>query len=287
MELFRALAVLAEPPTEESTAVAEALGLSALPSAEEYTQLFVFELYPYASVYLGREGMLGGEALDRISGFWRAIGQVPPAESDHLSVMLAFYARLVDLEDEEGDPQRRASWRNSRKAFLWEHIVSWLPAYLAKVSNVAPPFYKKWAELLMAALIGEVGIVGPQESLSIHLGEAIGLLDPRNNSVDEFLQSILTPVRSGMILTRTDITAAARKLDVSLRMGERKFILKSLFAQDAPGVFAWLASKAQAWARRHRTYDPGLRDIAKAWEEKAMAAATLLSELQLAAADVI
>ncbi len=60
MELFRALAVLAEPPTEETGRVSEALGLGVPPSADEYTELFVFELYPYASVYVGQEGMLGG-----------------------------------------------------------------------------------------------------------------------------------------------------------------------------------------------------------------------------------
>src|SRR5918992_4869148 len=117
MELFRALAVLAEPPTEEAARLAEALELGALPSADEYTELFIFQLYPYASVYLGAEGMMGGEALDRIAGFWRALGEMPPAEADHLSVMLALYARLVELEDDEGDAARRAGWRGARKAF--------------------------------------------------------------------------------------------------------------------------------------------------------------------------
>jgi len=287
MELFRALAVLAEPPTDETVGLADALGIGALPSADEYTQLFVFELYPYASVYLGPEGMLGGEARDRISGFWRALGQAPPAESDHLSVMLAFYARLVDLEDEESDSRRRLSWRNSRKAFLWEHIVSWLPIYLAKVAEISPPFYKRWGELLMKALLEEVQTVGTQESLSIHLREQIGLIDPRNNPVEEFLQSILTPVRSGMILTRSDLTAIARKLELSLRMGERKFILKTLFAQDASGVLAALANEAEVWTERHRSDYAGLRDVARAWEKKATAAAALLADLKLTAEEVI
>ena len=89
MELFRALAVLAEPPRAETAHLAVALELGAVPEASEYTDLFVFQLYPYASVYLGAEGMLGGEARDRIAGFWRALGQVPPAEPDHLAVMNA------------------------------------------------------------------------------------------------------------------------------------------------------------------------------------------------------
>src|SRR5918911_4254765 len=131
MELFRALAVLAEPPTVKAARVAEALELGELPTADEYTELFVFQLYPYASVYLGSEGMIGGEARDRVAGFWRALGQMPPAEPDHLSVMLALYARLCELEEEESGG--RANWHRARRAFLWEHLLSWLPVYLTKL----------------------------------------------------------------------------------------------------------------------------------------------------------
>ncbi|HKC62875.1 MAG TPA: molecular chaperone TorD family protein, partial [Pyrinomonadaceae bacterium] len=98
MELFRALAIFAEPPTEKFKPVAEALELGALPGADEYTETFIFQLPPYASIYLGAEGMIGGEARDRVSGFWRAISLMPTPEPDHLAVMLALYARLSELE---------------------------------------------------------------------------------------------------------------------------------------------------------------------------------------------
>src|SRR5918992_3923558 len=120
MNLFRPLASLAEPPNESTARAADALGLGAPPDAAEHTEVFVFQLYPYASVYLGAEGMLGGEARDRVAGFWRALRLPPPAEVDHLSVLLALYARLVELEEGEGDPARRAFWRRARKALLWE-----------------------------------------------------------------------------------------------------------------------------------------------------------------------
>src|SRR4029453_9462546 len=108
MELFRALAVLVEPPDRPGAArVAEALGLGGAPEASAYTELFVFQLYPYASVYLGAEGMLGGEARDRVAGFWRALSLVPPAEADHLALMLALYARLCELATAETEALKR------------------------------------------------------------------------------------------------------------------------------------------------------------------------------------
>ena len=74
MELFRALGSLIESPLPEHTRVAAALNLPALPTAAEHARVVVQQRYPYASVYLGAEGMLGGEARDRIAGFRRALG---------------------------------------------------------------------------------------------------------------------------------------------------------------------------------------------------------------------
>jgi TorA maturation chaperone TorD len=285
MELFRALAVIAEPPTEEARRVAEALELGALPTADEYTELFIFQLYPYASVYLGAEGMMGGEALDAIGGFWRALGEMPPAEADHLSVMLALYARLFELECAESEARRSDLWRRARKAYLWEHLLSWLPVYLSKLANLAQPFYRRWGEILLEALLAESITLGQQETLPLHLRESPGLIDPRRREQDAeaFCQSILTPQRSGMILCRADLTKAGRKLGIGLRMGERKFILKTLLAQDAAAVFDWLIEEAALWTKRHREHKQALGQVSLVWEERSKAAASLLKELRASA----
>ncbi|HEX8476216.1 MAG TPA: molecular chaperone TorD family protein [Pyrinomonadaceae bacterium] len=286
MELFRALAVLAEPPREEARGVAEALELGELPPSSEYTEVFVFQLYPYASVYLGAEGMLGGEARDLVAGFWRALGQTPPTEADHLAVVLALYARLAELEEGDGEAARRASWRGARKAFLWEHLLSWLPAYVAKLDDIAPPFYRRWGELLMKALLNEADVLGRQNALPLHLREAHALVDPRGGGAEEFRQSLLSPARSGMILVRSDLSRAARELQLGLRAGERKFILQSLFNQDATMTLEWLAAEARVWTKRHRQHAATLGDVADAWASKATATATLMRELKPSAEEV-
>lgn len=286
MELFRALAVLAEPPVGEAARVADALELGPMPDATEYTEVFVFQLYPYASVYVGAEGMLGGEARDRVAGFWRALGERPPVEPDHLSVMLALYARLVEMEESEGDPLRSESWRGARKAFLWEHLLSWLPVYLDKLGEIAQEFYRGWGEILMSALAAEAKALGEQARLPLHLRDAPGLFDPRQDTdreVGDFLQALLTPVRSGMILVRSDLGRAARRLGLGLRLGERKYILQAMFSQDAASMLGWLAEEALRQAERHRRRRKSLGAVAVAWEEKARACASLLRELEGAA----
>jgi hypothetical protein len=251
-----------------------------MPEAATYTELFVFQLYPYASVYLGSEGMLGGEARDRVAGFWRALGETPPVEPDHLSVMLALYARLVEIEETERDSARREGWHGARKAFLWEHLLSWLPIYLDKLDEVAGGFYRSWGELLMRALVAEARALGEQARLPLHLRDAPGLVDPRTGETGDFLQSLLTPARSGMILVRSDLSHAARRLGLGLRLGERKYILKALFGQDGARVLDWLAAEAARWAERHRGRRESLGAVAAVWEEKAVASARLLRELE-------
>jgi len=283
MELFRALALFAEPPTPESESVARALSLGALPQASEYAELFVFQLYPYASVYLGAEGMLGGAARDFVAGFWRALQQTPPPEPDHLSVMLALYAELAEREAGETTDLRRESWQRARTAFLWEHLLSWLPVYLSKLIEIAPPFYRLWATTLLNALLEEARATQPQQpQLSLHLREALQLVDPRDGETGEFLQSLLSPARSGMILVRSDLSRAARALELGLRIGERKYVLESLFAQDAHAVLGWLAREAEDWRTCHRRQRDSLGAVAQAWEAKANASAILLKELRAA-----
>jgi TorA maturation chaperone TorD len=287
MELFRALAVFAEPPAPESAPIAHALELGALPESSEYTEIFVFQLYPYASVYLGAEGMLGGEARDTVAGFWRALQQTPPAEPDHLSVMLALYAELRELEADATDDLRRASWRRAHEAYLWEHLLSWLPVYLSKLTEIASPFYRRWGELLLDALLEEARTtIESQPKLSLHLRReeaAARLVDPRAGATGEFLQTLLSPARSGMILVRSDLARAARQLELGLRIGERKYVLESLLAQDARGLLGWLAHEAREWSARHRKQSATLGEIARAWEARAVAAAELLEELKDAA----
>ena len=281
MELFRALAVLVEPPDRPGVArVAEALGLGELPSASAYTDLFVFQLYPYASVYVGAEGMLGGEARDRVAGFLAALGHDVPAESDHLALLLGAYAGLLEAEVAASDGRRRESLRRARRALLWEHLLSWLPVYLDKVERVAPRFYRRWAETLRAALDAEAGELGSQAELPLHLREAPALADPREAAPEEFLKTLLAPARSGLILVRDDLARAARELGTGVRAGERLFALRSLVGQDAAGTLFWLAREAEDWHALHQRRRAAHGAVAEWWAARAASTAKLLRELK-------
>ncbi|MDQ3134256.1 MAG: molecular chaperone TorD family protein [Acidobacteriota bacterium] len=286
MELFRALAALAEPPRGELSRIADALGIGPLPSESEHTNLFVFQLPPYASIYLGAEGMIGGEARSLVAGFWRALGQTPPREPDHLTVLLSLYAHLRELEHGAGTDAGRHGWRRARVALLWEHLSSWLPVYLNKLAEMASPFYKQWGQLLSGALAEEMASVELPHALPLHLREAPSVIDPRTGEAGEFLQSLLSPARSGLILTRADLMRASRELELGLRAGERKFILQALISQEPRAMLEWLAAEAAAWERRHaQGQHETLASISQAWARRAGETAALLTELTPSAND--
>lgn len=285
MELFRALAVLAEAPRAETAGVAASLGLGRAPRADEFTEAFVLQLPPFASVYVGAEGMLGGEARERVAGFLRALGLVPPHEPDHLALLLALYARLSELEADAADGLRRGRWRTARAALLWEHLLSWLHVYLSKLAEMAAPPYRAWGEILLGALAREAVELGSPALLPLHLREAPPVADPRASSADEFLQTLLAPVRSGFVLTRTDLARAGGETGLAPRAGERRFVLRTLVGQDSEALLGWLAAEAARAAGLHAKLAGPFGDVARWWAARAASTAALLRELRREAID--
>jgi TorA maturation chaperone TorD len=281
VELFRALAVLAEPPVDQTARLADALELGGAPSVEDYTELFVFQLYPYASVHLGVDGRLGGEARDRIGGFWRAIGLVPPAEPDHLSALLGLYATVAERELDGTGDEDRARWRRVRHALLWEHLLSWLPPYLDRVQDLGAAQYVVWAASLREALAEEAHTLGGPVALPAHLRDAPAL-PSADAPADDWLTALLAPVRSGVLTTRADLARGARKLGLGLRAGERRFALRALLEQDANATLVWLASEARQAASRHAASAlSGHGTIAGWWAARARATAAALEITRL------
>lgn len=275
MELLRSLAVFAEPPSPVTDRLAPLLELPEAPVDWQYTELFVQQLVPYASIYLGDEGQIGGEARDRIAGFWRALGEVPPAEPDHLAVLLALQAELGDRAAAAApETPARDAWQRARAALLWEHLLSWLPPWLTKVQELAPPAYAAWAGLLERALAAEANAVSLPGQLPAHLREAATLPPPALGG-DPFLRAVLAPARAGFIVTRRDLAAGADRLDLGLRAGERAYMLRSLLSQDAARVLDMLADLAAAAGAAARAAPPLIADF---WTQRAASShATLRS----------
>lgn len=310
-ELIRGLAVFAEPPTEEHRRLAEALDLPGVPTASDYSDLFLFQLYPYASVHLGPEGMMGGEARSRVAGFWRALGYEPPAEPDHLAALLGLYATLAERERETGAPSvagggpeerstgdaalrdpaaERRLLAESRGALLHEHLAPWVFGFLGRVRELSRGVYGAWAGLLEKVLREEIELTvqlaetspdgrhaGPDRPL--HLREAPPLPDPRHEGAADFVAGLLAPVRSGVLITRADLAKIASACDVGLRAGERRYALEHLLAQDGAKVLKALAGEARRQGGLHEERVAWLGATGRFLADRAEATADLLDAL--------
>lgn len=279
IDLLRALVVLAEPPGPEQHRIAELLDLPS-PNAAEHTEAFTLELHPYASVYLGPEGMVGGVARERTADFLRVLGMAPPSEPDQLGVLLAAYASVLEREATTECDDERHAWRRAREALLCEHLISWLPIYLARFDGSVGGRLDAWARLLDAALAAETDrSATARDLLPAHLADAPSLPDPREGHARGFVDGLLAPARSGFVLLDADLRDAAAQLGLGRRIGERRFVLRTLLDQDAPAVLGWLREHASRWARALQ--DHWVADIATGrwWLERSAQTASLLSEL--------
>jgi hypothetical protein len=253
-ELLRALGAVPDSPAA-ARGVGPALGLGPVSDAE-HTDAFVLNCPPYAAIYLGPEGAIGGEGADRVAGFWRAIGISPPAEPDHLAALLGLYARLGEATTEARRPATAAALAQSQAVLFWEHVWPWLPAYLDAVTDLAVPSLTGWADLARRALAAEYARQPPCPRRPLALRAAPPGAQP-GVSPAGLAELATIPVRSGLILTRRRLAEGAGQAAVGFRIGERRFALRAMLEQDPRATLGWLAGEAGRWRQRHRGRAPG------------------------------
>ena len=253
-ELLRALGAVAASPPPHSHPVTATLGLPA-PTAAEHTGVFVLAAPPHAAIHLGPEGKLGGEGLDRVAGFWRAIGLHPPQDADHLGPLLMLYAELSDAETAARGETTRDRLRHAREALLFEHLWSWAPGYLTAVTRLDVPSLAGWAQLTLSALSREATRAAPPAALPLALRTAPAPASPADGR-GGLLDALVAPARSGVLLTSADLREAAAAAGLGYRVGERRYTLQAMLDQDAPATLGWLSRHARRWAALHAAQQP-------------------------------
>ncbi len=251
-ELGRALGCLLDLPSSAHGPVAAATGLGEAPTVEAHTAVLVLQCPPHAALYLGDRGMLGGDAADRVAGFWAAIGVPAPAGCDHAARLMALNAALAERERTAAGPAARAAAR-ARGALVREHLSSWLPVWFAALADTGDPWFGAWAERAGSWLAAELGALGGSGGLAATEPAALADAGPGlegAGGVDELVDALASPVRCGMVLSTSRLREAARSAGMAVRVGERRFVLRSLLEQDTAGTLRWVSGEARRWEGR-------------------------------------
>lgn len=169
---------------------------------------------------------------------------------------------------------------NHEQALLVEHLVPWVPAFVLRVADLGGPSQRAWAELLDQAMAHETARTPAAAALlPAHLAAAPPLPDPRQGPADEFYDGLLAPARTGVILTASDLARAAADLGLGRRVGERRFVLRSLLEQDASAVLAWVGAAAGRASAAWRTHWLDGTPTGGWWRDRSAATSRLLAEL--------
>ena len=267
-ELLRALASLLYPPDASSRRVTRLLGLPEPPSPAEHSDVLLFQVHPYASVYLSADGMKGGDVRDRTDGFWRAVGRTPPDESDHLGALLGLEAALLEVE--RPDDAEVALGIHAAAALQAGYVDPWLDPFLDAVEDVASgPFFPAWAALLREVRSPAVSTVsgGADPAWT----DVPPLPDPRAGDLPGFAEALMAPARSGLIITRHALEGATRAHGVAARPTRRAWMAESFFRQVPLAAADWLAALAGTWRARHDLRHAEGCAPAGVWAERAAA----------------
>ncbi len=272
---------LSEPDAETFSRAVEAglAGGDPTELAAAWTDLFLLNVYPYATAFTDLSGELNGPAAAAASRRYEAAGYRPPelagtGAPDHAGLCLGFLAHQAARERED-------------TAFLaW--TLDWLPVCALAVERQpsAPPFYRDLAAATRESLFalspsagGVPGDLAPDLETGPETEEEVGL--------SRVLRFLLAPAASGFFLSRSRLGALARAAGLRLPFGSRFDVARSLF--EAAGecgrverVLAALSAEAEAWDAAYAAYArerASWRPSAAVWRGRIAATRERLAEM--------
>lgn len=297
LSVVRALPGLADALPAAPAGEGDDAELDAL--AAEHQALFGHEVFPFAGVFMGSEGLVGeGAAVGVVRAAHAAVGVPCPAEPnpDHLGPGLRLLGVLVDAELEarthrDADDVRTLElWQ---RRVLDEALLPWMPALWVALAGQPASLYTRAVELA-------VGVLGRHRS-ALH-GLPLGLdpleaaapveavLDDPKAGLAAVAQALVTPARSGVYLARRDLEAIARRSDLPRGFGSRRNVLERLLRvaaeyQALPRLLDELRRLLQA---RDDAYaglqsEAGLGPYVPAWRGRLAGSLRLVERLAAAA----
>ena len=207
-------------------------------AAATHQHLFGFNLFPYASIFLASDGLLGGDVSNQASQQYQQAGfavDTAATSPDHIGHELQFLAYLCAAEADawrDKLPLIAQRMQQLQVDFLQKHLLYWLIPLATAVSAQQEPLYSQITELAVQ-LVHDHATDLAQQQLSIPLSSYAlptppDILAQEKTGLRRIARYLTIPPYSGLFLSRDHIGRLARQLDLPRGFGSREQLLENL-----------------------------------------------------------
>ncbi len=221
---LRAVAVLA-PHLPDSFDADEA--------AARHHRVLERQVFPFASVFLSEEGLLGGDMSEAARDLGARAGFVAKDhEPDHISEQLALLAGLSGAEADalaDGQTDALARIRSLQREMLGGQLCRWLPALVVALRPV-DPLYAMAAELVLevAADHWRSRRFEDDELEDWGLPVCDNLLENPKVGLKAISRRLATPGKVGVFWSQESLSILGRSLDLGTGFGKRWQVFENL-----------------------------------------------------------
>ncbi|MFT5459537.1 MAG: TorA maturation chaperone TorD [Myxococcota bacterium] len=217
-------------------------------------RVFGLEVFPYESVFVGADGVMGGDATGALRRDLQAAGfrgGRTDVEVDHVGLELAALSWLCAAEaealEDDVDP---APARAHQARLLHRHVARWLPALSLAVHGLDP-----WTQRVLALaeelVAAHCTALGPTPGWTLP-PRPDDLLDDRRTGLARIARAWLVPAHSGWALSRQSIGRLAARAGVPSGFGPRWKMLEGVLAgavdhDSADAALDALADELARW----------------------------------------
>lgn len=267
-------------------------------AAAAHHALFHFNLFPYESIFLGSNGLVGGEITQKVTLHYARAGFAAgsnDASPDHISVELAYFAFLTGVEADAAaseDGITAVHYQHLQKQFLPAHLLRWLPPLVQAISAQSFPFFHTLAKLTLDVVADHWLALGQEQTVEWRLPDLPDLLNDKKTGLKQIAHFLATPGYSGIYLNRDDVGRLARQQQIPHGFGGRTQMLsnwlKTAVTYDQfPATLDILRQLISRWDAGYQALaadQPALAPFITPWRQRCRHARHLLTKMNHAAA---
>lgn len=239
------------------------------------------EVPPYASLFCEADRRVGGHVTEGYLRCYRQAGfaQDPRTEpADHLGQVLHFLGFCLE--------QPTPACQQAAGQLLHGEWLAWLPLFAFAVQRQQVPFVERVVQLVIELLQAHRALVPPPERRS-----ALPWPDPLVPGPEDNLSALAayltTPVRCGFFLSRSDLQALGRQLNLPVGFGQRAQMTETLLHTAAlHGRSGALLEALQTLTEEWKQYLQGHAAATQIWLERLETTRSLLQAARALMKDV-